>query len=151
MTTTPARTVTCLLPARRRRRGPCKPCESSPPFPGCIPRISRWMALALRLEQRLRQGTIGDYATLAQLGHVSRARITQIMNLLLLAPDIQEALLFLPPTPPGCHPILLSQLQPLAALLDWRQQRCRWQALKQHSYPPPQPELSPGENHAYAP
>jgi hypothetical protein len=109
------------------------------------------MALALRLEKRLRQGAIGDYATLAQLGHVSRARITQIMNLLLLAPDIQEALLFLPPTPPGCHPILLSQLQPLAALLDWRQQRCRWQALKQHSYPPPQPELSPGENHAYAP
>jgi hypothetical protein len=42
------------------------------------------------LEQRLRQGTIGDYATLAQLGHVSRARITQIMNLLLLAPDIRH-------------------------------------------------------------
>jgi hypothetical protein len=109
------------------------------------------MALALRLEQRLRQGVIGDYATLAQLGHVSRARITQIMNLLLLAPDIQEALLFLPPTPPGRHPIVLRQLQPLAALLDWRQQRCLWQTLKQRCYSPPQPEPSPGENHASAP
>jgi hypothetical protein len=148
MTTTPARTVTCLLPGRRRRSGPCKP--FSPPCPGRIPRLSRWMALALRLEQRLRQGTVGDYATLAQLGHVSRARITQIMNLLLLAPDIQEALLFLPPTPPGRHPILLRQLQPLAALLDWRQQRSQWQALKQRCYPPPQPEPSPGENHAHA-
>jgi len=35
---------------------------------------------------------------LARLAHVSRARITQIMNLLLLAPDIQEAILFLPRT-----------------------------------------------------
>jgi hypothetical protein len=108
------------------------------------------MALALRLEQRLRQGTIGDYATLAQLGHVSRARITQIMNLLLLAPDIQEAVLFLPPHRRGRDPILRRQ-QPLATLLDWRQQRCLWQALKQRSYPSTQPDSSPGENHAYAP
>src|SRR3712207_3152134 len=32
----------------------------------------------------------------ARLGHVTRARVTQIMNLLNLAPDIQEAILFLP-------------------------------------------------------
>jgi hypothetical protein len=37
-------------------------------------------------------------ADLARLGHVSRARITQIMNLRLLAPDLQEDLLFMPRT-----------------------------------------------------
>jgi hypothetical protein len=109
------------------------------------------MALALRLEQHLRQGTIGDYASLAQLGHVSRARITQIMNLLLLAPDIQEALLFLPPTRRDRDPIVLRQLQPLAALLDWREQRYLWQALQQRFYPPPPPDHGAGANHAHAP
>jgi len=39
------------------------------------------------------QGEMRDYADVARLGYVTRARLTQIMNLLLLAPDIQEALL----------------------------------------------------------
>jgi hypothetical protein len=84
------------------------------------------MALALRLEQLVQSGAVADYAALAALGHVSRARVTQILNLRLLAPDIQEAILFWPATPTGRDPILLPQLQPLAALLDWRQQRGRW-------------------------
>jgi hypothetical protein len=87
------------------------------------------MALALRFQGLLQQGLIADYATLARLGHVSRARVSQIMNLLVLAPDIQEALLFLPRTEKGRDPIHLGQLQPLAAALDWRQQRRRWQEL----------------------
>ncbi len=44
----------------------------------------------------IREGVVTDYAELARLGHVTRARVTQIMNLLHLAPDIQETLLFLP-------------------------------------------------------
>jgi hypothetical protein len=59
------------------------------------------MALALRFEDLLQQGLIADYATLARLGHVSRARVSQITSLLGLAPDIQEALLFLPRTLKG--------------------------------------------------
>jgi hypothetical protein len=47
------------------------------------------MALALCFEQLVRDDGINDYAALARLGHVSRARISQIMNLALLAPDIQ--------------------------------------------------------------
>ena len=35
-------------------------------------------------------------AELARLGRVSRARITQIMDLLMLAPEIQEEVLHLP-------------------------------------------------------
>jgi hypothetical protein len=51
------------------------------------------MALALRFEQLLCEGKIRNYAELARLGHVSRARVSQIMRLLSLAPTIQEALL----------------------------------------------------------
>ncbi len=54
------------------------------------------MALAIRFERLIQAGEVADYAELARLGHVTRARITQIMNLRLLAPDIQERLLFLP-------------------------------------------------------
>src|ERR1017187_4734132 len=36
------------------------------------------------------RGEVRDYADLAQLGYVTRARITQIMNLLHLAPDIDR-------------------------------------------------------------
>ena len=64
----------------------------------CIPRIARLLALAIRLEGLLRDETIRDYAELARLGRVTRARMTQIMKLLDLAPDIQEQILFLPLT-----------------------------------------------------
>jgi hypothetical protein len=63
------------------------------------------------------------------LGHVTRARVSQIVNLLSLAPDIQEALLFLPPTQRGRDPIILADLQPIAATFDWRKQRRLWRQL----------------------
>ncbi len=58
------------------------------------------MALAIRFKGLIRRGQVRDYAHLSRLGNVTRARITRIMNLLYLAPDIQEALLFSSP-PPG--------------------------------------------------
>jgi hypothetical protein len=45
------------------------------------------MALALRLEKLLATGVVKDFRTLASLGHVSPARISQILSLLHLAPD----------------------------------------------------------------
>ena len=60
-----------------------------------IPRIARLMALAIRFDGLVREETIRDYAELARLGRVTRARMTQIMKLLDLAPDIQEQILFL--------------------------------------------------------
>jgi hypothetical protein len=83
----------------------------------------------------LDQGVIADYATLARLGQVSRARITQILNLLHLAPDIQEQILFLPPTLQGRDPLLLRQVQPIAQTLDWRRQLARWRKLIADTYP----------------
>jgi hypothetical protein len=94
--------------------------------PGSVPRVSRLMALALRLERLVKSGDVADYADLARLGHVTRARVTQIMNLLNLAPDIQEELLFLPRTVKGRDPIRERHLRPIAAVLDWRKQRRMW-------------------------
>jgi hypothetical protein len=87
------------------------------------------MALALRFEQLVRSGQVRDFAELARLGHVSRARVSQIMNLRLLAPDIQEQILFLPPTLRGRDPIRLALVQPIALEFDWGKQRRQWAAL----------------------
>ena len=94
-----------------------------------VPRISRLMALAIRFDQLIRDGVVADYAMLAWLGHVSRARITQIMNLLNLAPDIQENLLFLPAPENGRNVAAEHDLRPLAAEADWRKQRRIWEKL----------------------
>ena len=59
-----------------------------------IPRISRLMALAIHFDGLIRKGIVRDYADLARLGGVTRARITQIMNLLNLPPWRQEEILF---------------------------------------------------------
>jgi hypothetical protein len=72
---------------------------------------------------------VASYSALASLGQVTRARVSQIMNLLHLAPNIQESLLFLPPTPRGRDPIILADLQPITAALDWRKQRRLWRRL----------------------
>ncbi len=61
-----------------------------------LPRITRYMALAIYYEDLINQGHIHNYAEITTLGHVTRARVTQIMNLRLLAPDIQERILSLP-------------------------------------------------------
>jgi hypothetical protein len=87
------------------------------------------MALALRFDQLLRTGQITTYAELARLGQATPERISQIMNLLGLAPDLQEALLFLPRVTRGRDPLHLRQLQPIAATLDWQKQRRLWRSL----------------------
>jgi integrase len=97
-----------------------------PLLAGRVPRVAKLMALALHFEHLLRTGEIASYAELGRLGQVTRARICQIMNLTCLAPDLQEALLLLPRTERGRDRIILADLQPIAALLDWRQQRRRW-------------------------
>ena len=85
---------------------------------GRIPRISRLMALAIKFDGLIKEGVVRDYADLARLGHVTRARMTQIMGLLNLAPDIQEEILFLPRTLAGRDPIREIMLRPIAAVLD---------------------------------
>jgi hypothetical protein len=119
--------------ARGRRCGKGLRAGDAPPEQDRrIPRIARLMALALCFDQLIAGGQIANQAQLARLGSVSRARLTQIMNLVLLAPEIQEELLFLSCGSAGRPTIYLCQLQPIAATLDWKQQRRQWNALKGH-------------------
>lgn len=99
------------------------------PAAGRVPRVSRLMALAIRLDQLIRDGEVTDQAELARLGHVTRARLTQIMNLLCLAPDIQEELLFLSATERGRDAVTEKQLRPIASTPNWAKQRQLWQQL----------------------
>jgi hypothetical protein len=105
------------------------PAPERPVEPGRVPRIARLMALAIRFDRLLRDRVVASYTELAALGHVTRPRISQIMNLLQLAPDIQEDILFLPRTVRGRDHLHLRQLQPIAAVLDWREQRQLWREL----------------------
>ncbi len=98
----------------------------NPPASGRVPRVAKLMALAIRFNGLIRNGTVADYAEIARLGHVTRARLTQIMNLLHLAPEIQEALLLLPPVESGRDPITERELRPIAAEVDWQNQRRMW-------------------------
>lgn len=97
--------------------------DESKPALERIPRISRYMALAIHYEELIRKGVITDYADLARLGHVTRARVTQIMNLRLLVPYIQESLLDL--SIRGDH-VTLQQLQVVAKCNDWQRQLQLW-------------------------
>ncbi len=104
-----------------------------PPKPvkpkGRLPRITRYMALAIYYEGLIREGHIHDYAEIATLGHVTRARVTQIMNLRLLAPDIQERLLVLTRLKRGRDSLCLREFQAIALEPSWKQQREMWKAL----------------------
>lgn len=94
---------------------------------GHVPRIARLMALAIRFDRLLADGKLKDFADIARLGHITRARATQIMNLLMLAPDIQEQILFLPRVDAGRDPIKEWQVRPIAATPDWVRQRRMWE------------------------
>ena len=68
--------------------------ESPPVAIGRIPRVSRLMALAIRFDKSVAYGEAANFAELARRGHVTRARMAQIVQLCYLAPELQEAILF---------------------------------------------------------
>ena len=90
---------------------------------GRVPRVSKLMALAIRFDELPRDGLVPDQSELARLVHVTQPRITQIMNLLHLAPDIQEELLHLPPVLNGDDRIHERMMRPICAERRWPQQR----------------------------
>jgi hypothetical protein len=104
--------------------------EESSPTRGSVPRVSRLLALALHMDDLCRRGEVTDYAELARLAMVTRARMTQIMSLVLLAPDIQEEILFLPRSDSVRNPIQEKAVRPIAVVPDWRKQRVMWHDLK---------------------
>ena len=102
--------------------------EAAPPL-GRIPRIARLMALAIQLEEVSRSGNFATQQQFADALHITQPRLTQIINLTFLAPDLQEELLFLPKTHSGRDAIHERMLRPVTALLDWNEQRAAWRRL----------------------
>jgi hypothetical protein len=86
------------------------------------------VALALKFQDLLSDGTVRNHVELARLGHVTRTRVCQIIRLTNLAPAIQEALLFLPKTLTGRDRITEKRLRPIASLLDWEVQIQRFRS-----------------------
>jgi DNA invertase Pin-like site-specific DNA recombinase len=103
-------------------------------IPRPVPRISRLLALALKMEQMIQEGTIKNYNELARLGRVSTARVSQVMNLLYLAPDIQEEILK--------GEVLQSRsgesaVRKLGGIVLWSEQRVLWHKLVAAARPSP--------------
>jgi hypothetical protein len=87
------------------------------------------MALAIHFDKMIREGKVADQSELARLAHVTQPRMTQIMNLNHLAPDIQEELLFLPDVVEGRDPITERDLRQITRAMNWTLQRSMWSAL----------------------
>jgi hypothetical protein len=98
-----------------------------------VPRIARLMALAIRFDRLLRDGAVRDLSELARLARITQPRATQIMNLTLLAPDIQEVLLHLRAAESGREAIHERRLRPIVALAGWDEQRRGWRAVQASS------------------
>jgi hypothetical protein len=105
---------------RTARQAAGRPKKAAAPSPPRIPRITRLMALAIKFQEMIDRGEVKDYADLARLGYVTRARVTQIMNLTLLAPDIQEQIL-------AGAPVDERSLRLVSALVSWSLQRTEWE------------------------
>jgi len=107
------------------REGP-KPARPT----GRIPRVARILAQAHHFQHLLDTGVVRTQMELAELTKLTTARITQIMNLLVLAPDIQEEILFMPPLTKGPAPVTERELRPLLKTLVWSEQRAKWAELR---------------------
>jgi hypothetical protein len=113
---------------RKARKGPAP--KPKPKPAGRIPRVARLLALAHHFDDMIREGVVKDQAEIARLMKVTRARVTQIMNLLYLAPDIQEEILFLVVEPRDRSAISPRRIRHLVAEADWGRQRELWRALR---------------------
>ncbi len=110
----------------RRNVTPGTPPPSTPP--GRLPRVTKLLALAIHFDELIHTGAVTSQAELARLGQVSRPRLTQIMNLLHLAPDIQEKVLFHQKILRGRAEITERTLRRIAAHTDWSKQSKRFAA-----------------------
>jgi hypothetical protein len=111
------------------RLGPAGPPEARKPGPR-IPHITRLMALAIKLQGMIDRGEIQDYVDIARLGYISRARASQIMNLTLLAPDIQEELVTWESAEAATAAIGEHHLCAITKHTLWAEQRRAWKELR---------------------
>src|SRR6202142_2439023 len=79
--------------------------DAPPSRNGRLPRVTQVLALAIQFQDMIQRGEARDYADLARLACLTRERMSQIMELLWLAPDIQQEILGFPPTGATRFPI----------------------------------------------
>jgi len=95
---------------------------------GRVPRVARLLALAHRIDGMIRAGELKDWAEAARLVRVTRARMTQIANLILLAPEIQEAVLRLRSALNNCAPVTEHALRVIVTEANWMEHYRAWLA-----------------------
>ncbi len=96
---------------------------------GRVPRVARLLALAHKINGMIEVGEIRDLADAARQLGLTRARVTQITNLLLLAPRIQEEVLSMDPIDAGREPVSERQLRTVVADPDWTDQYELWRKI----------------------
>ena len=97
---------------------------------GRVPRVARLLALAHSIDAMIRSGELKDLAHAAKVCGVTRPRMTQVMNLLLLSPQLQEELLDLPPVVKGRDPVTERNLRAIVAETEWDWQVNLWNQLQ---------------------
>jgi hypothetical protein len=97
---------------------------------GHVPRVARVLALAHHFDSLIEQCLVKDYAEIAQSAHMTRARVTQIMYLKFLAPDLQEQLVELP-MQQGKDQLSENDVRQIALIPEWAMQRRQWQQLRE--------------------
>ncbi len=103
--------------------------EDGPQPPARVQRVSELMALAIHIEHLIETGELADRSEAARLAGITPARMTQIMNLLYLAPDIQEEILFLPRVGNRRDGVMEMQVRPISFMTNWQEQRETWRTL----------------------
>jgi hypothetical protein len=107
--------------------------EGTVPVPavrrGRAPRVARMLVQAHLFQRMLESGKARDLADLARTFKLTRARVTQILNYMLLAPDIQAEILAMSPIEPGHEPIREPEMRAVLREVLWSEQRKRWRAL----------------------
>lgn len=115
----------------RPKSGGAEAAQSKDRSAGRLTQITLVLALAIHFDEMIRRSDAKDYADIARLSCLSRERVSQIVRLNYLAPDIQVELLYLPATPTGRYPVSESAARKIANLLSWTDQRREWASLKQ--------------------
>ena len=97
---------------------------------GRVPRVARMLAMAHKIDLMIRTGELRDLADAARTLGLTRARVTQVANLLLLAPEIQEAILDLPLITNGRDPVSERALRRIVVEPDWNRQLELWNEVR---------------------
>ena len=97
---------------------------------GRIPRVARHLALAHEIERRIGAGELDDLAHAALAFGLTRARVTQISNLTLLAPTIQAEILAMPPITRGLDTVTERSLRRIVAEAVWERQVAMWRCIR---------------------